>query len=53
MGIFAGSQFQPAQFVSACEQASGNSKLSKGDRDLLECVGYAEWLALWKIVNFD
>jgi hypothetical protein len=53
MGIFAGSQFQPAQFVSACEPASGNSKLSKGDRDLLECVGYAEWLALWKIVNFD
>lgn len=53
MGILTGSQFQPTAFVSVCEQASGNSKLSKEDRELLECVGYAEWLALWKIVNFD
>ncbi len=52
MGILKGSQFQPVEFVSACEQASGNSKLSKEDRELLECVGYAEWLAVWNVVNF-
>ncbi len=53
MGIFTGSQFQPAELVSACERASSNSKPSQEDRELLECIGYAEWLALWKIVNFD
>ena len=52
MGILKGGQFQPVEFVSACEQASGNSKRSKEDRELLECVGYAEWLAVWNVVNF-
>lgn len=53
MGILKGSQFQPVEFVTACEQASGNAKLIEKDRELLECVGYAEWLALWNVVNFD
>jgi hypothetical protein len=53
MGILRGGQFQPAEFVAACEQAIGNSKPSKEDRELLECVGYAEWLAVWTIINFD
>jgi len=53
MGILKGSQFQPVEFVTACEQASGNSKRSEQDLASLERVGYAEWLALWNVVNFD
>ncbi len=53
MGILKGSQFQPVEFVTACEQASSNSKLSKEDRELLACVGYAEWYALWNIVSLN
>jgi hypothetical protein len=43
-------KFGAGDFVDACEVASKQRAFDMNSNDLFECVGYAEWIAIWKHV---